>query len=148
MRGGEARGGELALAAFVGAAVGFFAARLVASRTDPVAAGELGDPDESWADRWGERVDAAVEAGARGLDGLRRRWRSVPPVDAVTVAGRLAAVEGAEGVRLHDLGDGIVELVGRAREEVGRAAVAAVETAPGVRIVVNRIWSVRDPGAD
>lgn len=141
MRTDGASGGEVVLAAFVGTAVGFFAARWLHARQDPALTEALGDPDESWAERWGERMDAAVEAGTRGFEELRRRWRGLPPVDAVAAAGKLAAVEGAEGVRLHDLGDGIVELVGEAAEGIDGAAVAAVETVPGVRVVVNRIWS-------
>lgn len=138
--------GELALALFAGTALGYFVGCWFARTGDPVSEGELGDPDESWADRWGERMDAAVEAGTRSFDEWRRRWSRLPPVDAAAARRRLRGVEGAGGIRVHDLGDGIVELVGEAPDGVVDAAVAAMEALPGVRIVVRRIWSTPDRG--
>lgn len=148
LRNGTGDREAVLLAGLAGLAAGFLAGRWLARADDPVARGELGDPDDSWADRWGERMDAAVEAGARGLRDLRRRWAGVPPADLVRAGRLLAAIPDADRVRVHDLGDGIVELVGEAPPPAERAAVEAVQALPGVRIVVNRIWSRRDAPAN
>lgn len=141
LRSAHDDGGAVLAAALAGLAVGLLAGRLWCDRRDPVARGELGDPDESWADRWGERVDAAVEAGSRGLRDLRRRWGSAPPVNLERALAALEGLEGAAGIGVHDLGEGIVELVGEAPADAALAAVASVEAVPGVRVVVNRVWS-------
>lgn len=110
---------------------------------DPRGAGEAPDDlvDEGWADRWGERVDAAMEAAAGGLRAVGDRWRGLPPLDEAELQAVVAGVPGATGLEARPLGTGLVELVGDASDAGASAAAAALRAHPGVRVVVNRAWT-------
>lgn len=97
--------------------------------------------DEGWADRWGDRMDAAVGAAAEGIRTVGNRWRPPVPLEVGALAGALERVEGAAGVRARILGEGLVELVGDASDPAAAAAAAALGAIPGVRAVVNRVWT-------
>lgn len=86
-------------------------------------------------------MDAAVEAAAQGIRTVGSRWRERAPFDSEAARLRLAAVAGADRVRLQVLGEGIVELSGRAAEGVARESVVTLRALPGVRAVVNRVWT-------
>lgn len=122
--------------------------RAAGERTRAGAA-ELGTAvDEGWSDRWGDRMDAAVDAAAQSIRSVSARWRERPPLDEGAARARLAAVEGTSGVRLRVLGAGILEVSGEASEAPAGEAVRQLRALPGVRAVVNRIWtpSSADPG--
>jgi osmotically-inducible protein OsmY len=42
---------------------------------------------------------------------------------------------------MEHLGDGIVELTGASSDEASHAAAAAIARVPGVRAVVNHVWT-------
>lgn len=97
--------------------------------------------DEGWSERWGDRMDAAVDAAAQSIRSVSARWRERPPLDESLARTRLAAIEGTSGVRFQVLGAGIVELSGEASEGAAAEAVRHLRGLPGVRAVVNRIWT-------
>ena len=111
--------------------------------TDPGTGQLPADPpiDDGWADRWGERVDAAMGAAATGFRTVGARWRAPVALDEARLADALAAVGGAGRLRAAVLGDGLVEVVGTASDTAATAAVGAVRAVPGVRVVVNRVWT-------
>ncbi|MEK9500550.1 BON domain-containing protein [Gaopeijia maritima] len=97
--------------------------------------------DEGWSERWGDRMDAAVDAAAQSIRSVSARWRERPPLDESAARAGLAAIEGTSGVRFQVLGAGIVELSGEASEGPATEAVRHLRGLPGVRAVVNRIWT-------
>jgi hypothetical protein len=97
--------------------------------------------DTGWADRWGERVDAAVDAAADGFRFVERRWRASKVLDTEDIEQALRAVDGGGSMRVDALGGGVVELVGEGTDEGVEAALKAVGRSPGVRVVLNRVWT-------
>lgn len=97
--------------------------------------------DDGWADRWGERVDAAVGRAAEGFRTVGSRWRPAAPLDEASLDAVLAALDGGADLRARILGVGLVELVGDATDDAAATAVTAVRALPGVRVVVNRVWT-------
>lgn len=94
--------------------------------------------------RWSEALDGAVETL---LAARERMLREAPPVDLGELGSGLAEVDGGEGVHLRDLGGGIIEALGSATDEaaVGRV-LSYLRSAPGVAVVVNRIWTPGSAG--
>lgn len=140
------------LAVVAGAAAGFVAGwwwGRSSAEAEPGAAERLEPPvDESWADRWGERVDAAVGVAADGFRTMGTRLWAAPPIDETMLERTLSGVPGAEGLEARVLGAGLVEVVGEASDDGAKAAVEALEASPGVRVVLRRAWtpSSADPG--
>ncbi|MBT8337838.1 MAG: hypothetical protein KJO11_14630 [Gemmatimonadetes bacterium] len=126
-----------------GVAVGWWWGR----RSDSDAALD-GDLDDGWVERWGDRVDTAVEMAGEGLRLMDRRLRGASLLSDRSLADALSGVEGAETLRAHALGPGVIDLTGEADDPVAQAARAALEALPGVEVVLNRIWtpSSADPG--
>lgn len=92
------------------------------------------------------RWDRLSLAWDEAMDGLARVHERVTEdgaePDLPGLRARLDALPGGHGVRLHDLGGGIVEVVGVAEtDEVARALLSAVSGCPGVDVVVNRVWT-------
>lgn len=127
-------------AALAGALGGFLVGWLAARRPGKVA-GRIEGDSVAWHDRLGERIGDGFDAAAAGLRGVRARFTDDVLPDEVDLEARLALVANAEAVRVEHLGDGIVELTGTAPDPASRAAAASVARVPGVRVVVNRIWT-------
>lgn len=88
---------------------------------------------------WRERAWAGA---VRSLEQARERLKSTTPVDLEALTRRLSALPCGERVRVRDLGEGIVEVVGAAPDEAtARALLDAAGGAPGVEVVVNRVWT-------
>lgn len=134
------RDGDWLLPALAGAAVGTLLGWLLARKPGKVA-GQVAAEGIAWHDRLGERLGDGLDAAAHGLREVRERFLEVPPPQPVELEARLALVHDAAQVRVTHLGEGIVELTGTAPEEAARAAAAAVARVPGVRAVVNRVWT-------
>lgn len=96
---------------------------------------ELPAEVESWRDR-------ALAGAAWGLDRARDLLTKPPPLDLVDLERRVAALPAGRRVRVRVLGSGIVEVVGSAPDdEAARVVLETVEAAPGVEVVVNRVWT-------
>lgn len=96
---------------------------------------ELPADVESWPDR-------ALAGAAWGLDRARDLLTKPAPLDLVDLERRVAALPSGRRVRVRALGSGIVEVVGSAPDdEAARAVLETVEAAPGVEVVVNRVWT-------
>lgn len=130
--------GVLALCAAVGA--GLIVGWLLARKPGKVA-GDVRGESIAWHDRLGERLGDGLDAAVMGLREVRSRWADVPPPVSEAIESRLATIDDAEGVRVEHLGDGIMELTGEAPDDVSHAAAAAVARLPGVRAVVNHVWT-------
>lgn len=89
---------------------------------------------EAWSDAWEETLD--------GLASVRERVLGSPEVDLIGLQLRLDALPGGQEIRVRDLGDGIVEVVGSAPDaESVEALVSILADEPGVDVVVNRVWT-------
>jgi hypothetical protein len=126
--------------ALTGVAAGFLLGWLFARKPGKVA-GRLEGEGIGWHDRLGERMGDGLDAAVGGLREVRARFFDVPPPDPVELEARLALVDDAARIRVAHLGDGIVEVTGSASDVAARAAAAAVARVPGVRAVVNRVWT-------
>lgn len=126
--------------ALAGAAAGALIGWLLARKPGKVA-GQVAAEGIAWHDRLGERLGDGLDAAAHGLREVRDRFLEVPPPQQVELEARLALVGDAAQVSVAHLGEGIVELTGTAPESAARAAAAAVARVPGVRAVVNRVWT-------
>jgi hypothetical protein len=124
------------LPAALGAAAGVLVGWMIARRPTSVE-GSVEAEALAWRERLGNGIEAAVES----LRDIHARFLQAEPLDALELEARLALVEGAASIRVSDLGDGIVELTGTARDEVARSAAGAVARVPGVHAVVNRVWT-------
>jgi hypothetical protein len=122
------------------AGAGLIVGWLLARKRGKVA-GNLEGESIRWHDRLGERLGDGLDAAVNGLREVRERWQDVQPPDPATLAARLGAVDGARKVRMEHLGDGIVELTGASSDEASHAAAAAIARVPGVRAVVNHVWT-------
>lgn len=138
--------------AALGAAAGFATAWWLSRlNEEPVrSAGGAGEVDTSWADRWGDRVDAAVDAATGGLRAVERRWRPARPIDLAVLRAALSELPGTDELRVAVLGGGVVEIEGAAGDETVDGARAALLRQEGVRKVINRVWtpSSADPGTN
>ena len=93
----------------------------------------------------------AWEGASRRMEAMAEGLREPLPVDLEALRARLAALPGGEGLRLRALTEGIVEVVGTAPDaERARAVLDVLSREPGVRAVVNRVWtpSSAAPGDD
>ncbi len=126
--------------ALAAAAAGFALGWLAARRPGKVAGRVEGDT-VAWHDRLGERIGDGFDAAAAGLRGVRARFVDDPLPDEVDLEARLALVAGAQDIRVEHLGEGIVELTGTAADAASRAAASSVARLPGVRVLVNRVWT-------
>lgn len=94
-----------------------------------------------WA-HWVQLLEETMDDAVDGLAGLRERLFGHEAPDLSVLEGVIERVPGAHGCRLRPLGDGIVELVGVCDEdEVAERVAAMVGAVPGVRVVVNRVWT-------
>lgn len=126
--------------AALGAAVGVLVGWMLTRKPGKVGASVEGDAID-WRERLGERLGNGIEAAVESLRDIHARFVQAEPPDLLEMEARLALVEGASAIRVHDLGDGIVELTGTARDDAARAAAGAVARVPGVHAVVNRVWT-------
>ncbi len=137
--------------AALGAAAGFAAAWWL-SRPHPAPARSPGpgELDTSWTDRWGERVDAAVDAATGGLRAVERRWWPARPIDLAFLRAAMNDVPGTDRLLVSVLGGGLVEIEGVASDEAVAGAREALLRQEGVRKVINRVWtpSSADPGTN
>ena len=82
--------------------------------------------------------------------GLVLVWMLRPPADAtrinlVEIQNMVLGLTGNAGVEVRHLGDGILELVGKVETPAhAQALVECLGEAPGVKIVLDRLW-VRPP---
>jgi hypothetical protein len=82
------------------------------------------------------------EAVISRLDEARAALIRAEALDVESVGRRVAAEPGGDQVRVRELGPGIIELVGRARDAATGARLVALAAAQsGVDSVVNRIWT-------
>lgn len=123
-----------------GVAVGWFLRSLAVRPTDERRDG-VPDAEEGWGERWGDRVDVAVGVATQGIRSVGARWLERPPLDLQAARRRIAAIEGTGGVRVRELGVGIVELSGEADEAASLQSERDLRALPGVEAVVNRIWT-------
>jgi hypothetical protein len=128
------------LSAALGAAAGLFVGWMFARKPGKVSGSLRGDTI-AWHDRLGERFGDGLETAVEGLREIRARFLDDEPPDPTELEARLALVDGAAGIRVRDLGDGIVELTGSGSDPAARAAAAAVARVPRVHAVVNRVWT-------
>ena len=95
------------------------------------------------------RARRSTDPEDRGRSTLRAKLKRAhvePDLDALTA--RLRAWPGAEELHMRSFGQGICELVGSAGEELDIAAlIRAMATEPGVKAVVNRVWTSESGGA-
>lgn len=96
-------------------------------------------------------LSAAFVAGAAvGLVGglFAFRNRTPPPaLDPKSLRERIRGLPGGGDVGIRVMGEGIVELVGDAPSaEAARALLDEVRSAPGVEVVVNRLWTPSSRG--
>lgn len=126
----------------LGASAGLLLAWAIARRGgDGEAAGAAADDTrrstwERWSDTWEDAVEGLASARARivGAD------PESPDLEALT--DLLRSVKGAERVDLRGLRNGIVEIVGSAPDEATvTEALDLLAKAPGVSVVVNRVWT-------
>lgn len=88
---------------------------------------------------WGER---AWRGAVQGLEQARDLLVGPVAVDLEALRARLGELPSADGVRVRELGEGILEVVGRAPDDAAaRALLEAVAAEPGVEVVVNRVWT-------
>jgi hypothetical protein len=90
------------------------------------------------------RLASALGGAVESLRSARERKlheaESALDVEALRVV--LAEIPGSEQVHLRDLGGGIVEALGAASDpHTVQQVLAALRSAPGVTVVVNRIWT-------
>jgi len=119
-----------------------------ASRTTGVESASVGTGDPgahteegSWA-HWVALLEEAIGDAAEGVAGFRERLFGGAPPDLAVLERVIERVPRAHGCRLRPLGDGIVELVGVCDDDAVAERVAAmVGAVPGVRVVVNRVWT-------
>lgn len=84
----------------------------------------------------------AVEGASEGLSSARHLMSPGPQLDQEALEKILAKTADSSGCRLRVLSDGIVEVVGScASEEVLSEILDALAAAPGVEVVVNRVWT-------
>lgn len=84
----------------------------------------------------------AWKGASRRLEAVAGALREGPAMDLEAIRTRLAGMAGGEGLRLRELTDGILEVVGTAPDaETAREVLAALGREPGVRAVVNRVWT-------
>lgn len=121
-----------ALGAAAGVLVGWMLGRPTSRRRDEA-------PQDGT--RLGERLSNGLGAALEGLREIHARFVQEEPPEIVEIEARLALVEGAAGIRVAHLGDGILELTGSGSDETARAAAAAVARVAGVHAVVNRVWT-------
>ncbi len=101
--------------------------------------------------RPGRALARAWKGASRRVDAMRDALQESEPLDLPALRARLAGMDGAEGLQLRDLADGILEVVGTAPDADSAAAIVdALSREPGVRVVVNRVWtpSSTAPGED
>jgi len=136
-----------------GASAGLLAGVLVARRRG--GGGSGGGAPSPRAAREGRTIgegwSSALEGAARGLAAARERLGLKPGEATEPDPGALAATlvdrPGAEGVRVRDLGGGIVEVYGTAPgADVVDGILRAVTEVPGVLVVVNRVWTPASRG--
>ncbi len=73
------------------------------------------------------------------------RRRGQGELNIVALQGRVLNVAGRSGIDVNDLGGGIVELVGESADGAeADALIGAITGAPGVEVVLDRLW-VRTP---
>ena len=90
-----------------------------------------------------DQRDVAAREPAVERRTVRRERRSRhTEVDAGALAVRLRALPGTEALRVHSLGQGIVELVGSAAGSLDvPGVIKTLADQPGVSVVVNRVWT-------
>lgn len=87
-------------------------------------------------------LSRAWEGASRRMSAMAETLREPSAFDADAVRSRLDRLPGSEGLRLRVLTDGILEVVGTAPDaERARAILDALSKEPGVRAVVNRVWT-------
>ncbi len=92
---------------------------------------------------WSPLLAGAALGGIAAWLVLRsRRAHARREPDVAALSERLRERTGADDLRLRSLGQGILELVGSAGEELNVAALLeALAAEPGVSVVVNRVWT-------
>lgn len=89
--------------------------------------------------RWRDR---AWEGAVQGLEQARDLVRPPVPVDLEALRARLDRLPSGTDVQVRQLEDGILEVVGTARDgDEVRALLDAAAAEPGVQVVVNRVWT-------
>ncbi|MBW3533623.1 MAG: hypothetical protein KY453_00175 [Gemmatimonadetes bacterium] len=97
------------------------------------------------------RLTEAWEGASRRLEAMAGALTDAPSLDLEATRVRLAELAGGGDLRLRELTDGILEVVGTAPDvETARSVLEALSREPGVRAVVNRVWtpSSASPGED
>jgi uncharacterized membrane protein len=127
--------------ASAGLLVAWLASRPRAGRSvEPAAGPRLPSGEAQRArGRWAETWDDAMETLASA------RERFLPPAPQMDVEGlrsRLAGLPEGRDLEIRDLGEGIVEVIGHAEDqEVVQRVLDVLAAAPGVNVVVNRVWT-------
>lgn len=107
--------------------------------------GSESDDEDTRGPRWSRLRGAwndAVDGASEGLSNARQLVSPGPELDEEALEEMLAKTPGSSGCRLRFLSDGIVEVVGScASEEALTEILDALAAAPGVEVVVNRVWT-------
>jgi hypothetical protein len=137
--------GERLPAFLAGASAGLLAAWLayrprLARSVEPAAGSRLPSGEAQrvagrWAETWGDAMETLASARERFL-------RPAPRMDVEVLRSRLAEVPEGRDLEIRELGEGIVEVLGHAEDqEVVQRALDLLAAAPGVDVVVNRVWT-------
>lgn len=95
------------------------------------------------------RLSRAWEDASRRLEAMTETLREPEPLDLDAVQRTLDGLPGGQGLRLRILTDGILEVVGTASDvEQARRVLDALSREPGVRAVVNRVWTPSSASPD
>ncbi len=135
-RASRAEGWRVLAVGVTGFALGLWVGRAARARRELDTVEPLG-----WADRWGDRVDAAMDVAADGFRSIERRWSSARAVEPDQVTSALRRVPGADALRARVLGTRVVDVEGEASDAVADEARRALRDVDGVEVVLNRIWT-------